>query len=84
MLSASIPDLFTTRTVTGTVVRCRTRTRSGSSDHPKYWYYVAVDDGSRDRIDAYRVREELYHRVRQSQAVVADVTPRLGYVRAFR
>jgi hypothetical protein len=85
VLSAAIPDLFTTRTVTGTVLRCRTRTRTSSSnDSPKYWYYVAIDDGTRDRIAAFRVREELYHRVRQGQTVTADVAPRLGYVRSLQ
>jgi hypothetical protein len=84
VLARSLPDLFTTRTVTGTVLRCRKRTRSSSSrDTPKYHYYVAVDDGSRDRIAAYRVSAELYGRVRQGQSVTATVTPRLGYVRAF-
>jgi hypothetical protein len=81
----AIPDLFATRTVTGTVLRCRTRARIlASNDPPKCWYYVAVDDGTRDRISAYRVREDLYTRVRQSQTVVAEVAPRLGYVRSLR
>jgi hypothetical protein len=85
VLSSAIPDLFTTRTVTGTVLRCRMRSRALSNrDHPKYWYYVAVDDGTRDRIAAYRVSEERYRSVRQSKSVVADVTPRLGYVRTMR
>jgi hypothetical protein len=83
-LGRAVPDLFTTQTVTGTVLRCRKRSRASSSrDTPKYWYYVAVDDGSRDRIPAYRVSEDLYGRVRQGQAVTAEVTPRLGYVRSF-
>jgi hypothetical protein len=85
VLSAALPDLFTTRAVTGTVLRCRTRSRIlASNDPPKYWYYVAVDDGTRDRIAAYRVRDELYSRVHQGQTVVANVTPRLGYVRDLR
>lgn len=84
-LSNSGPDLFTRRSVTGTVVRCRTRTRiSSNNDTPKYWYYVAVDDGARDRIDAFRVSQELYRRVQQGQTVTADVTPRLGFVRELR
>ena len=85
ILSAAVPDLFTTRAITGTVLRCRTRTRvlsSGSS--PKYWYYFAIDDGTRDRIAAFRVSEDRYRSVRQGQTVTADVTPRLGYVRAHQ
>jgi Predicted membrane protein (DUF2207) C-terminal domain len=85
VLSAAVPDLFTTRTVTGTVLRCRTRTRwVASNDPPRYWYYVAIDDGTRDRIAAFRVREDTYSRVHQGQAVVAEVAPRLGYVRSLR
>jgi hypothetical protein len=85
ILSAAVPDLFTTRAVSGTVLRCRTHTRALSSgDSPKYWYYVAIDDGTRDRIAAFRVSEERYRSVRQGQTVTADVTPRLGYVRALR
>lgn len=84
VLSAAIPDLFTTRTVTGTVLRCRARTRYFSNnDSPKYWYYVAIDDGSRDRIAALRVSEDRYRSVHQSQTVTAEVSPRLGYVRTL-
>jgi hypothetical protein len=85
VLARAVPDLFATRTVTGTVLRCRTRTRASSSrDTPRYWYYVAIDDGTRDRIAAFRVSEGLYAEVRQGQTVTAEVTPRLGYVRSFR
>jgi hypothetical protein len=82
VLVRAVPDLFASRTVNGTALRCRMRTRASSSrDAPKYWYYVAIDDGTRDRIAAFRLSGELYRRVRQGQAVTADVTPRLGYVR---
>jgi hypothetical protein len=85
VLITAVPDLFTTRTVTGAVLRCRTRSRLLSSrNDPQYWYYVAIDDGTSDRIAAYRVSGELYHRVRQGQTVTVDVTPRLGHVRAIR
>ncbi len=84
-LSVAIPDLFTTRPVTGTVLRCRTRRRLlSTSNPPKHWCYVAIDDGTRDRVAAFRVTEDRYGSVRQGQAVTADVTPRLGYVRALR
>ncbi len=85
ILVAAIPDLFTTRTVTGTVLRCRARARLLSSrNEPKFWYYVALDDGTRPRIAAYRVSEDLYRAVRQGQTVSVGVTPRLGYVRSLR
>jgi hypothetical protein len=81
----AVPDLFTRRTLTATAVRCRQRPRIlASNDPPKYWYYVALDDGSRDRVAACRVKEELYRQVRQGQTLTVDVTPRLGYVRAVR
>lgn len=84
VLVHAIPDLFRARTIVGTVLRCRTRPQMLSShDEPKYWYYVAVDDGTRDRIAAYRVPESRYRTVRQGQTVTAEVTPRLGYVRAL-
>lgn len=85
LLRAAVPDLFTTRTMTGTVLRCRMRSRIlASNDPPKFWYYVAVDDGTRDRIAAFRVPEDLYAHVRQGQTVVAEIAPRLGYVRSLR
>jgi hypothetical protein len=80
----AVPDLFTRRTVTATAVRCRRRRRVlASNDPPRYWCYVALDDGSRERIAAYRVRDEVYGQIRQGQTVTVDVTPRLGYVRAL-
>ncbi len=84
MLLHAVPDLFSTRTITGTVLRCRTRQRMfASRNEPKYWYYVAIDDGTRDRIAAFRVSEDRYQSVRQGQQVTADISPRLGYVRTL-
>jgi hypothetical protein len=81
----AVPDLFTRRTMTASAVRCRTRRRLlSSNDPPKCWYYAALDDGSHDRIAAYRINEELYRQIRQGQTVTVDVTPRLGHVRAVR
>ena len=85
VLVRAVPDLFSTRTIVGTVLRCRTRPQLlASRNEPKYWYYVAVDDGTRDRIAAYRVPESRYHAVHQGQHVTAEVSPRLGYVRTLR
>jgi Predicted membrane protein (DUF2207) C-terminal domain len=84
VLVHAVPDLFNTRTITGTVLRCRTRQRIITSrNEPKYWYYVAIDDGTRDRIAAFRVSEERYQSVRQGQQVTAAISPRLGYVRTL-
>jgi hypothetical protein len=85
VLSASIPDLFTTRVVSGTVLRCRTRRRFlSNNDSPTFWYYLAIDDGTRDRIAAFRVPEARYSSVRQGQVVTAEIAPRLGYVRTLQ
>jgi hypothetical protein len=54
-----------------------------SRNEPKYWYYVAIDDGTKDRIAAYRVPEARYHSVYQGEKVTAEVSPRLGYVRTL-
>jgi hypothetical protein len=84
VLWRAIPDLFATTVVTGVALRCRTRSRGTSSgNQPKCWYYVAVDDGTRARIAAYRVPRAVYERVVQGTTVTATVTPRLGYVRAL-
>ena len=85
VLVQAVPDLFGTRTIAGTVLRCRRRPQLFSSrNEPKYWYYVAIDDGTKNRIAAFRVTEARYHSVFQGQTVTADVSPRLGYVRAIR
>lgn len=84
VLWRAVPDLFRQRTVVGIALRCRQRQRAASSrDRPKYWYYVAVDDGTRDGISAFRVREPLYRAVAQGDTVTATVTPNLGYVRTL-
>jgi Predicted membrane protein (DUF2207) len=81
VLVTAVPDLLTTRRVTGTVIRCRVRPRYLTDpNQPKLSYYVAIDDGSRDRIKAYRVPASRYDSVHQGQSVVADVSLRLGYV----
>jgi Predicted membrane protein (DUF2207) len=79
-------DLLTkNRRVTGTVVRCRVRARYLTNpNEPQLSYYVAIDDGTHDRIAAYRVSARLYGNVRQGQSAVADVSPRLGYVWTLR
>ncbi len=70
-------DLFLVDRVTGVVLRAR---RRGSDDQPVY--YLAVDDGSEDRIRAWRVRSLLYHRTSENDRATVEVTRGLGYVRS--
>ena len=46
----------------------------------KVRWYVAVDDGTSDRIVAYSCRSDVWRRVRQGSRVRMKVSPRLGYV----
>ena len=56
VLWRAVPDLFTTTLVTGVALRCRMRQRLLSSNKdPQYHHYVAIDDGSKNRIAAFRV-----------------------------
>ena len=51
VLVRAVPDLWARRTVTGEIVRDRRRTQVfASGNDPKYWYYVAVDDGIVDTV----------------------------------
>jgi hypothetical protein len=84
VLVRSVPDLWQHRTVTGDIVRSRRyRQIFTSSDDPSYWQYLAVDDGSHDRIPAWRVSASLWSEHPQGESVRAEVTPRLGYVRSM-
>lgn len=76
MLAAGFADLVRPRrTVEGRVLRVRER--SDGRDH-RYWH-VAVDDGTTDRIRAWRVDDE--PRVAQGDTVRASVSRALGHVR---
>jgi hypothetical protein len=83
----SVPDLWATRTSTGELVRARQRPQifqSSDSDNPRYWYYLALDDGTRRRIRSWRVRRDVYHARSQGETVEAVYTPNLRYVRELR
>ena len=85
VLVRAVPDLWARRTVTGEIVRDRRRTQVfASGNDPKYWYYVAVDDGSSTRVRAWRVRAVLWQQCHQGEQVVAEITPGLAYVRSIR
>ena len=80
----ALPDLWTRQTVTGEIVRARRyRQWAKSGDNPKYWYYLAVDDGSDASVVAWRVRSDIWSAHAQGQTVVAEITPRLRYVRSI-
>jgi hypothetical protein len=72
MLVFGLPDLFDRREVEGRVLRLRV----GDDKKPTY---VAVDDGSVDRIRAWALRT-LPVRVRQGDTVRATISPRLRWV----
>jgi hypothetical protein len=86
VLARAVPDLWQRREITGFVVRARRRRQifSSDSDNPKYWYYIALDDGTRRRIAAFRVRPKLYGSCAQGQTITAVVAPHLGYLREVR
>jgi hypothetical protein len=80
----AVPDLWGRSEVTGEIVRDRKfRQRSSSGDRVHYRYYLAVDDGSHDRIRAWRMRESLWREFSQGETVRAEITPNLGYVRTM-
>ena len=74
-------DLFTSREVTGEIVRLRI-TRDEGGHEAGHW--VAVDDGTSNEVRAWSVRPQVYAGLRHGQVVTAVVTPRLGYVHSIR
>lgn len=75
LLLAGVVSLFGSRHVTGDAVRLRSR-----GDPPTS--YLAVDDGTRDHIRAWKVRPAIYDSVTEYTTIVVTVTPLLGYVRS--
>jgi hypothetical protein len=72
---------------TGELVRVRRRRQifqSSNRNNPKYWYYLALDNGTRARIRSWRVRRDIYNAHSQGQSVEAVCSPNLGYVREMR
>jgi hypothetical protein len=66
-------------------VRARRRPQAfKAGDDPKYWYYLAVDDGTKLRVTAWRVRSLIWNAHSQGETVSASVTPNLGYVRDMK
>ena len=84
VLLRAVPDFWSTRQILGEIVRDRRRRQwLSSGDDPKYWNYLAIDDGTSDRIQAFRLRESVWREHEQGEHVTADVTPGLGYVRSI-
>jgi hypothetical protein len=84
LLVRSVPDFWNARTSTGELVRARRRRQifqSSNSNTPRYWYYLALDDGTRRRIRSWRVRRSIYDTHSQGETVTASYTRNLGYVR---
>ena len=75
LLLAGLVSLFGVREVTGSAVRVRTFGEVG---------YLAVDDGTRDHIRAFKVRAGVYASVTEYSNVTVSVTPLLSFVRHVR
>jgi Predicted membrane protein (DUF2207) len=84
VLLRALPDIGGHRSVHGAVVRSRRFQRRVGADDTRYLLFLAIDDGTSDRIRAFRVREAMWHEVSQGDVVDADVTPLLGYVRSVQ
>jgi predicted membrane protein DUF2207 len=85
VLVRAFPDLWRHQSVTGEIVRDRRfRQLISSSNDPRYWYYLAIDDGTGDHVRALRLSQSLWQEHNQGENVVAEVTPNLRFVRALR
>lgn len=76
-LNLAFIDLGDKRELRGRVVRCRSYSRGNNNGLD---YFVAVDDGSQDRIKAWLVTSAVYHAAREGAVVSAIVSRRQGYV----
>ena len=73
LLLAAVVSLFGAHQVTGDAVRLRNR--NGTC-------YLAVDDGTRNHIRAFKVRLGIYDSLDEYSTVTVTFTPFLGYVRS--
>lgn len=66
------------------VYRSRRRNRHAldprQEDNRRRRWYLAVDDGTSDRVRAFRVRRQIHDQVAQGAKVRVKYSPRLGYV----
>jgi hypothetical protein len=77
LVLAGLVSLFGATQVTGDAVRVR---QFGGEDSAVC--YLAVDDGTRDRIRAWKVSPAIYAALTEYTTVTVSVTPLLGYVRS--
>ncbi len=97
-IACAVIDLVTTRAVTGVVLRHRLRPRAMplapkalrwsidrayASRAERSRWFVAVDDGTADSVNAWSVGAAVYDKVQQGQRVQAVVTRMLGHVRSI-
>jgi hypothetical protein len=82
-LVRGLMDLGAYRRVRGRVVRVREFHRT-QGDHVITDTFVAVDDGSTDRLVAWKVRNELAFHLDEGDDVVLEVSRHLGHVRSLR
>ncbi|HEX2239627.1 MAG TPA: hypothetical protein VHJ82_00575 [Actinomycetota bacterium] len=80
-LGWALLDLTGGSSVTGEVLRTRTRKKLTGDDESDVTYHVAVYPGTSAEIRAWRVSAQKYRYFHQGQVVTVSVTPRLGYVR---
>jgi len=85
VLIRALPDLFTKRTITGEVVRDRQFEKwTSDNDRKTYRRFMAVDDGTGDRVVAFRLRRSrLWGGHSQGDTVTVEHTPLLGHVRSI-
>jgi hypothetical protein len=75
-LLAGVVSLFGATRVTGDAVRLRRFGSEAAAD-----CYLAVDDGTRDRIRAWKVRPQIYDTLTEYSTLTVSVSPLLSYVR---
>lgn len=77
LVLAGVVSMFGGSQVTGDAVRLRSR-----GDPPTC--YLAVDDGGRDDVRAWKVSPPIYSSVTEYSTVTVTVSPLLGYVRSVQ
>ncbi len=91
-LVAALGDFVAVDTLDGVLIRRRARWGliglheegdKSSHDRAKSRFFCALDTGQGDTVVAWRVREQLYNKVRQGERHRARVTRRLRYVRSL-
>jgi hypothetical protein len=84
MILYGFADLGKPKVVTGEVLRLRAGPGKSSDDHSRYGpnIYVAVDEGSSDRVPAWVAKTPLLAGISEGDVVQVEVTPLLRNVRS--